>query len=298
MNTGDQTQDQSWPEAWEPLSPRGVAAFANASLGRLLVVQCSVAFLAAVAIMWFISTAWFPVVRTAIEQLPSEGEFRDGELYWSGENSLQLAENRFLGLAVDLEHSGQLGRESNLQVELGRDDFRVFSLLGYQTFSYPPTWIMPFNQPEFEPWWGAWSPYLRASAGLITFVALMIAWSLLATIYCVPVRVISFLQNRDLDWAQSWCLAGAALMPGAIFLIAGICGYALQWIDLIGLAGVMALHLVIGWIYVFVAPLFCPRPPEIKKLGDNPFAGQETKIPTSKTKAKKSNPFAGPPSQM
>ena len=43
----------------------------------------------------------------------------------------------------------------------------------------------------------------------------MLSWTLLATVYCVPVRVFSFLENRDLEWGQSWLLAGAAMMPGA-----------------------------------------------------------------------------------
>ena len=40
--------------AWEPFTPRGVAAFAGAGLGRLWLVQFVVAMLAAAAVVWFV----------------------------------------------------------------------------------------------------------------------------------------------------------------------------------------------------------------------------------------------------
>src|SRR5579871_2922000 len=55
--------DQSPPAAWEPLTPYGVAAFARASLGRLLLVQLLVAIAAGGLTVWFLHHAWLPVVR-------------------------------------------------------------------------------------------------------------------------------------------------------------------------------------------------------------------------------------------
>ena len=263
---------QSWRSAWEPLTPRGVSAFAGGSLGRLLVVQSIIAFLAAASVVWFLKEAWFPVVQTAIHQLPARGEIHNGQLGWSGESPLQLAENRFLGLAVDLFHSGQLGREAHLQVEFGRENLRVYSLLGYQVIDYPVAWNVAFNQTDLDPWWGAWKPIILVVAGAICVVGLMVSWALLATLYCAPVRIISFLENRDLSWGQSWRLSGAAMMPGALFLTAGIVAYSLNWMDLIRLGGMLGLHFVIGWIYLFISPPFCPRPVTVKNVTANPFA--------------------------
>ena len=48
------------PIAWEPLTPRGVAAFARARLSRLLLVQFVIASLAAAAVVWFLSDGLFP----------------------------------------------------------------------------------------------------------------------------------------------------------------------------------------------------------------------------------------------
>jgi len=266
------TTDQSWRTAWEPLTPRGVGAFAGASLGRLLLAQLLVAALVAASLVWFLERGWFPVVRTAIHQLPVAGEISDEQLDWHGETPVQLAENRFLGFAVDLYHSGRLGREAHLQVEFGKDDLRVYSLLGYQVIDYPPGWTMAFNRTDLEPKWGAWEPFIAVGAAALTVLGLLASWTALATVYFVPVRLISFLENHDLSWSQSWRLAGATMMPGALFLVAGIAGYSLGWTDLIQLVAMWGLHFLIGWIYLAIGPLFCPRSPVAKAAKANPFA--------------------------
>jgi len=266
------TTTPPWPTAWEPLTPRGVAAFAGASLGRLLLVQFIVALVVAAMVVWFLEEAWFPVVRHAIQQLPADGEIHDEQLNWSGDGPVQLAGNRCLGLAVDLNHSGQLARGAQLQVEFGRKNLRIYHMFGYEVIDYPPGRSMAFNRTELEPWWGAWEPAILAGAAAITVLGLMTAWAVLATIYCAPVRLITFLENRDLKWGQSWRLAGAALMPGALFLTFGIFCNSLGWIDLIQLGGVGGLHLLAGWIYLVVSPLFLPRHPAATSGRVNPFA--------------------------
>ena len=269
----------SWPRAWEPLTPRGVAAFAGTSTGRLLLVQCIVALLAAATVVWFLERAWFPVVRRAIHQLPAEGAIHNEQLNWSGETPTLLAGNRSLGLAVDLNHSGQVARAAQLQVEFGRKNLRLFSMLGYVVIDYPPGRRIAFNRTELEPWWGAWEPAMLAVAAGGTILGLLVAWTALATIYCAPVRLITFFENRDLTWGQSWRLAGAALMPGALFLSFGIVCHGLGWIDLIQLGGVGGLHLTISWVYLFISPLFLPRHPAATVVKSNPFAGDKESKP-------------------
>jgi hypothetical protein len=281
--------------AWEPFTPRGVAAFAHATYGRLLLAQFIVAFLTAAAMVHFLEHAWFPVVREAVSQLPDKGELSHGELNWAGDPSIQLSENLFLGLAVDLYHSGKIGRAAHVQVEFGKSDFRIYHLLGYQVFEYPPEWDFEFNRNKLEPWWGAWQPWIAAIVAGCTVVGLLLTWSALAVLYCVPVRIISFLENRDLNWMQSWQLAAAAMLPAALFLTFGIVAYSMNMMDLIRLGGMLGLHFVIGWIYLFVSPMFCPRATTAKKIGKNPFAepGIDDKNPFSTVKKNK-NPFAEP----
>ena len=76
--------DEKAQFAWQPLTVRGVAAFASATLGRLLLVQFIVALLAAGTVVWFLQRAWFPTIGEAIRQLPPQGEIRSGRLDWPG----------------------------------------------------------------------------------------------------------------------------------------------------------------------------------------------------------------------
>src|ERR1039458_2522275 len=84
------------PIAWEPLTPRGVAAIARARLSRLLLLQFVIASLAAAAAVWFLSNGCFPTVRAAIRNLPVAGEIHAGRLDWAGHAPQFLAERRFL----------------------------------------------------------------------------------------------------------------------------------------------------------------------------------------------------------
>jgi hypothetical protein len=232
---------QRAPFAWEPLTPRGVAAFATASLGRLALVQLIVALLAATTIAWFLHSAWFPTVQEAIKNLPAQGDIRGGQFDWRGDTPARLAEGLFLSFVVDLNHGGGAGRVAQVQVELGKDDFKVCSLLGCVTLRYPNGWVVALNRTELEPQWGALEP------------------AMLATIYCVPTWIIALYENRDLSLRESWRLASAALLPGALLLTAAIFFYGLNLIDLVRLGLSAGLHLMIGWIYLFISPLCLPR---------------------------------------
>jgi hypothetical protein len=257
--------------AWQPLTMRGVAAFAGASLGRLLLVQFIVALVAAGSVVWFLHQAWFPTIGEAIRQLPPQGELRAGRLDWQGRTPSRLAEGRFLALLVDLDHGGEARSAAQVQVEFGRTDCKVFSLLGYVQGAYPPGWTVAFNRTDLGPWWGAWAPAILAVvAGLVVGV-LMLSWAGLATVYCLPAWLVGFFANRALSLPGSWRLAGAALMPGALFLCAAIFLYGWGALDLVRLAVATAVHLVMSWIYLIVSPLCSPRRPAAAAK-ENPFA--------------------------
>jgi hypothetical protein len=254
-----------------------VAAFARAPLWRLLLAQFVVALLAAGITGWFLEEEWFPVVRAAIRQLPDQGEIRDQRLNWPGGLPAKLAGNHFLGLGVDLDHSGQLARESQVQLEFGRADLRIIVSPGVLVVDYPVGWRIAFNRPELDSRWGAWEPELAVAAVVFTVAGLLVVWAVLATIYCIPVRLITLYENRDLNWGQSWRLSGAALMPGALFLTFGLLLYGLSSMALMQLGVVWALHMVIGWIYLFLSPFFLPRHPAAGAARGNPFAADRKK---------------------
>ncbi len=264
------TASKSSPTAWEPLTPRGVAAFAHARLGRLLVVQFIVAVLAAIAVDCFLDLGCFPTITAAIKQLPDQGDIRTSQLKWHGESPALLAEGGFLAFDVDLEHTGQIHSPAQVQIEFGRETVRVFSLLGYREWNYPPGWIVAFNRTDLEPLWDAWKPDILAIATGAIIVGLMLSWAVLATVYFFPVWLVCFFADRDLNFRQCWRLAGAALMPGALLLAAAIAFYGLGALDLIQMSFAFGAHLVLGWIYLFISPLFLQRVSPSEKR--NPFS--------------------------
>ncbi len=260
------------PMAWQPLTPRGVAAFVEAPFGRIFLVEFFFALLAAASVIWFLHDNIFPTVREAVRNLPDSGAIRQGHLQWHAESPKLLASSHFLSVVVDEEHNGREGREAQACVELGRDEVRLISLLGYLEFNYPEKNILAFNRPELEPWWGAWQPMSFVGAALFTIAYLFVCWGVLATIYCPAAKLVSFFANRELSWGGSWRLSAAALMPGALFLILGIVAYGLGLIDLIRFAFAFGFHLFIGWVFIFIAPFFLPRNVQVEAQRKNPFA--------------------------
>ncbi len=266
---------ESKPTAWQPLTPRGVAAFAGASPGRLLLVQFVFALLAAAALIWFLRTAWFPTVYQAIQQLPArEGKIQAGKLYWPEDSPRSLAEGRFLAFVVDPNHTGGFQSPAQIQIEFGRDDICFRSLAGYRSWPYSPDLNFGFNRAELQPWWGAWSPPIQWLAFGAMLVWCMAAWALMATLYTIPVWLGGFFSNRDLSLAGTWKLAGAALMPGASLMIAAIILYGFQVLDLVQLAVVTGVHFVVGWVYVVSAVWVSPKLSPSSGAEKNPFAGK------------------------
>jgi hypothetical protein len=262
--------DDKTQMAWQPLTARGVAAFARASLGRLLLVQLIVALLVAGAVVWSLQRCWFPTISEAIDALPAQGELRAGRLAWAGPSPSSLAEGRFLTIVVDLDHTGEARSPAQLQVEFGQADFKVYSIFGCIRSAYPRGGALAFNRTALWPWWGAWAPAILAIVAGAVVAGLMVIWACLATLYCLPVWLIAFFADRDRSLGGSWRLAGAALMPGALLMCAAVCIYGWGALDLLRLAAMGAVHLVTGWVYLLISPLCLPRHPT-PALKGNPF---------------------------
>jgi len=256
--------------AWEPVSPRGVAAFARASFERLLVAQCLFALLATAAVVWVLSAGFFPTVAAAVNRLPDTGDVTHGHLNWPGDSPQLLAEGHFLAFSIDLKHSGQLRSPAQFQFEFGEHSLWILSFFGMTEFTYPSDRSFYFNRPGVQPAWGAWAPEILGLAAIGIFFGLLLAWALLATIYFLPTWLISFFTNRDLNYRQSWKLSSAALMPGALVMTLAIVLYGLGAFDLVQLCFAAAMQMVIGWVYLFISPLFLNRAAPGEK--GNPFS--------------------------
>lgn len=260
--------------AWEPVTPRGVAAFARASYSRLWFAQFGVALLVAGAVVWLLWGGLYPTVRAAIRQLPEVGEIRDAKLDWRGTSPVLLAEGSFIAFSVDLNHSADIRSPADFQIEFGKEAVLIHSLLGYLDWPYANGWRMVFNRPELEPKWGAWEIPIVGLVALAVILWLYVAWSVLATVYALPLWLVCFFTNRDLTLAGCWRLASAALLPGAIVMAVTILLYYLGVLDLLVLGSVGIGHLVVGWIYLFLSPMFLPRLAETA-TATNPFAEEK-----------------------
>jgi hypothetical protein len=260
------------PLAWQPFTPKGVAAFAYATFGRVFLVQLLVSLLAAGTVDWVLYAAWFPVIQTAIDHLPQQGVLHHGQLDFPAESPQRLAENRFLAITVDLDHSGDVRSPAHIQVELGRSDLELFSLLGFVQVPYPRDWQVPVNRTELIPWWGAWAPPILGIAALGVIASLMVVWGCLATIYCPAVWLVGFFANRDLSLAGSWRLASVSLMPAAVLIVLGILAYGLGLLELPGMAVVLAAHFLAQWFCLLASTLVLPRHPAVAENKANPFA--------------------------
>jgi hypothetical protein len=258
----------------EPITPRGVVGFAHAGVLRLWFGQLVAAVLVALSVLWFFNDSCVPAVDQAIHHLGGVGEIFSGELAWHGDSPVVLAEERFLALVIDLNHTGTVHCTSDFQVEFGRDSIRVISLLGYADFYYPynpPNQTIPVSREALEPLWGAWLPELQAILVAVVLVGLLLVWNVLATLYWLPVWLASWLAGRDLGCLASWRLAGASLLPCGLLLALGIFLFDFGVLDLVQISFVIGAHLLLGWIYLFVSLLLLPRRGSPKKSKKNPF---------------------------
>jgi hypothetical protein len=234
-------------------------------------VQFIVALLTAAAVVWFLDDGCFPTISEAIQKMPAAGEIRSGKLDWRGDPAQLLAEGKFLAFDVDVENSSRIHSTADVQIEFGRDSIRIFSLLpGSSEIPYVPDRSAPFNRAELEPLWGAWAAEILFIAAVTLAAGLMLSWWMLATIYFLPVWLLGFYADRKLNFRECWKLSGAALLPGALLMAAGILLYDFGFLDLVSLVFVFAAHFALVWIYLFLSQLFLPRISEMPPKR-NPF---------------------------
>lgn len=287
------------PPAWQPLTFGGVAAFAHARWTRLLLVQAVVAAAVVVAVLVVLGRGWFPVVTDAVRGLSDFGSVRGGRLAWPTAAAVVLAENRFLGLALDVEETGAAGQIADLQVEFTRDRIKFVSLLGYASVPYPAGVELALSRPVLDPWWNAWRPAFLLAGGLGTTAWLFASWCALATLYAGPVRLLAGLAGRAASAGKCWRVAAAALLPGALWMGGAVLLYAMEQLSLAGLGLAFGLHFVIGWVYVLGAPFRLPRRgDDAVSARVNPFTPappEKQAAPPAPADAPGENPFHGGP---
>jgi hypothetical protein len=228
--------------------------------------------MAAGAVCWFFSNAWFPTVKQAIRQLPDTGGIANATLVSPHASTEPLARSRFIAFVVDTEGKAGADVASDVLVTFRRHDVRVCSLLGCADQPYEKKWEIAFSRLELEAAWGAWRPTLLAVTGLGTVASLFLSWIGLATLAFPAVRIYAFFKDRRLTLSGSWKLSAASLLPGALLASALIVLYGLGVIDLVRFLIGWCLHFFVSLIYLLVAPLRLPRVAEMIPAARNPFA--------------------------
>ena len=274
--------------AWLPLTPSGVAAFARVSLRRVLIAQLIFAAALAAAFALLIENTWVATIRETIATLPPHGQIQRGQLEWPELAPTNLAGGRFLKFSIDPAHSGELGQEADVAIELGRTNIWIISLLGYLEAPYPPGWSVALSRSELEPWWGAREPFLVLGTGLAMGLLLLVLWWTLGLVYGLIAWILALLGNRSLGLLDAWKLAGAAQLPGALLLAASFLSYRFGWLSLLHLLLSTGLSFAVAWFYVIYTPFLLPPGEKARAAKANPFTPKGSAA--AKNRSEK-NPF-------
>jgi hypothetical protein len=227
----------------------------------LFLAQAAVALLFAGCAIWFLGHRYAPVITEEIQKMPQAARLARGKL--AGIPGVQVSETKFLSITITADANAELDRSADLQIALRGDHVEISSILssafGSVEIDYAKESALDLSRAHLEPWWGAWRPVVLVGVGLAVAVWLMAVWAVLAWIYAPGAKLAAWFFDRQLSWAGAWRLAGAALLPGAALVAAGLVLYGGQMVDVFGLGYFGAVHFLVGWVYLVAAPLFAPR---------------------------------------
>lgn len=245
--------------AWQPFTPRGIAAFGVSSFARLVIVQVTVALLVIFALLWCLRLTWLPVMAQAIQQLPNTGAIRHGELNFPGASPQRLAENAHLAIIVDVSGARSSGQIADVEVTFEKSRVIFRGALGAWWQKYNPNYAISFNRAEVQSGWDAWRWVVLTLISLAMAVFLFASWWTLSFLYTPLVKFIAFFADRGVTWRGAWRLSGAALMPGACLMALGLVLYGFHALHVFHFGLLFALHGVVGLVFVCTSPFFLPR---------------------------------------
>ncbi len=245
--------------AWQPFTPRGVAAFGLATFPRVFLVQGAVAALVGFTLIWALRAAWVPVISEAIQQLPETGSIRRGELNFTNASPQRLAENSHLAVVIDLNGTREAGHVADIEIAFEKKRVVLRGPLGAWSREYGSDYQFSFNRPELTPWWDARRWALLALLALALAGSVFVSWWLLALLYVPLVKFIAFFADRAVTWSGAWRVAAAALLPGACLVALALLLYGSGVIPLFQFGLLYVLHIVAGLVFVITSPFFLPK---------------------------------------
>jgi hypothetical protein len=256
--------------AWQPITGRGVAAFADASLARALVFHLIAVVLSSGMAGWTLYRTWVPAIDRAVEHLPeSGGQIRFGRFSWPGTDSQILGETPQFGVAVNPSGRSAPGQVADLQLELLPDELHVAGLAGHIALPYPDSLQIALDRVGGRAGWQAWNWVIVLAVVVSLLLAFWVMGWILAMLLMVPVWIISHLANRHLTLVGAGQICLVAWIPGALFLNLGMWGYSWNWLRLTGFVGCfIGLHLI--WL-TWIAWAVAARPAQVRAEPRNPF---------------------------
>jgi hypothetical protein len=255
--------------AWQPFTPRGLAAFAKTTFGPVLLLLATTALITAGTVVWFLNTAWFPTIRAAMHELPDQGEIVNQKLNTPRVTAEPLAEHRWLGFVVLVGKPASGDLNSHIVVKFRKTTCEICSLFGCLRFDYPRGYSIEFNRVELEPRWGAWEPFILGAAAVGTFLLSVGFWIVMGFLYAFVPWVLAWSKKRDLSFMGSWWMCAAASVPGSSIFTAAIWAYGLGILDVLQFFLLAVAQVAICWVYIgFAFRLLPGRPPP---RGKNPF---------------------------
>ena len=281
--------------AGQPITFGGVAAFAETSWRRLFIIQAIVALAGTAAMGLFLFGTLLPALDKAVTNLPENAYILRGELAWPDLDSVLLVDDHALAILVSPTGTHELGRATDIRVELRAKEFRYYSMFGYVVQPYPVNTKISLSRTEAEPWWGARRPFFIGGILVGTALGLWVTWMVLGTVYSLYAKFLAFWGNRKLSWSGAVKLSAAALLTPALVYSAAIAGYGLGLLPLEALLGAFLLHVVLGWIYVSIAPFRIGKEkvatPVAGMAASNPFDLPKPEEPGKPPEKPASNPF-------
>jgi len=281
-------EDRPIQPANQPFTFGGVARFAHARIGRLLLAALLFGLLTGLATTWLAARGWAPVIDEAVAALPERAAIQNRTLVWSARTGRLLGANQYLSLEVVLQNAPRDIASADVSVEGHVTHVVIRSLFGAARVPYPPMFNLTLDRATTVPAWGAWRAPLLF--GLIpgTALVLMLSWSILAIPYSFVARVIGGIFGRDLSLQKAWKLCVAAQLPGSLLMTFAVVLYASGQVSVLFVPVMLVAHFIPTLLFLLVSPCLVPkRPKESHAAGEkNPFNKEEP----PQTRAK--NPFA------
>lgn len=271
------------PPAIMPLNFSGIARYASASNGWVWLTGFIFALIGAGSITWFASAQIAPQITRAISKIPPGARITSRLLTWPGKESARLEESPFLSITIEPRGGQPLASSSDVDLILAHDHLRIRSLFGHAALPYPAGYVIELDGRELGPKWGAWSFTALTALFVAGTAGLLATWFLLAVLYAIPGRLITFYFDRKAKFEQLVKVCFIAMIPPGLFMSAAIVAFGLTTISLPAFLVAGALHFLFQPVFVLGALLCLPKLPTVPD--SNPF--KPPKPPPAK------GPFAG-----